>query len=159
MKCKYAYKALTELAKNYKKGTLQTVQIAEAQNIPKKFLEQILIELKKGGYANSKQGAGGGYYIMKDPAKITLAEIYRMFEGAIAMLPCVSEKFYEKCDDCDDEATCGLKVAFAEIRDQTYELLSNQTVQTLLDNEKKLRRKKKFYSSGRIYRFEVKSRL
>lgn len=142
MKCKYAFKALIEMGKNYKEGTLQTVEIANAQNIPKKFLEQILIELKKGGFANSKQGAGGGYYLMKDPAKISLAEIYRMFEGAIAMLPCVSEKFYETCDDCDDEKTCGLKVTFAKIRDQTYELLSNQTVQTLLDNEAKLKRKK-----------------
>lgn len=142
MKCKYAFKALIEMGKHYQEGTLQTLEIANAQNIPKKFLEQILIELKKGGFANSKQGAGGGYYLMKDPAKISLAEIYRTFEGAIAMLPCVSEKFYETCDDCDDEKTCGLKVAFAQIRDQTYELLSNQTVQTLLDNEKKLKRKK-----------------
>ena len=142
MKCKYAFKALIEMGKNYQEGTLQTIEIANAQNIPKKFLEQILIELKKGGFANSKQGAGGGYYLMKDPAKISLAEIYRMFEGAIALLPCVSEKFYETCDDCDDEKTCGLKVTFAKIRDQTYELLSSQTVQTLLDSEKKLKRKK-----------------
>ena len=141
-KTKYAFKALIELGKNYQKETIQTLEIAEAQNIPKKFLEHILIELKRAGFANSKQGAGGGYYLMKNPSEISLSDIYRMFEGAIAMLPCVSDKFYEKCDDCDDEAVCGLKLTFAEIRDQTYELLSNQTIQTLLDNEKKLKRKK-----------------
>lgn len=141
-KCKYAFKALIELGKNYQKGQLQTSEIAKAQNIPKKFLEHILIELKKGGYANSKQGAGGGYYLRKPPSEITLSEIYRMFEGAIAMLPCVSEKFYERCEDCDDEKTCGLKIAFAEIRDQTYQVLSRQTVETLLSNEKRLKRRK-----------------
>lgn len=141
-KCKYAFKALIELGKNYQQGTLQTAEIAKAQNIPKKFLEQILIELKKGGYVNSKQGARGGYYMMKNPAQISLSDIYRMFEGAIAMVPCVSDKFYEICDDCEDPNVCGMRVAFAQIRDQTYGLLSNQSIQTLLDNEKKQRKKK-----------------
>src|SRR5688572_21302556 len=140
-KCKYAIKALIELGKNYQHGTMQTAEIAKNQNIPKKFLEQILIELKKGGYVNSKQGAGGGYYMLKDPAKISLLEIYRTFEGAIALQPCVSEKYYELCHDCEEPHVCGMRVAFAQIRDQTYELLSTQSIRTLLDNEKKQRKK------------------
>ncbi len=140
-KCKYAFKALLVLARNFEQGTLQTAEIAIQGRVPKKFLEQILLELKKGGYVNSKQGAGGGYYLMKKPEKINLAEIYRMFEGAIAMLPCVSEKFYESCEDCEDERTCAMKYAFLDIREKTYHILSNSSIKSLLDKEKKLKKK------------------
>lgn len=141
-KAKYAFKTLIFLGKNYQQGTIQTLEIANAANIPKKFLEHILLDLKKGGFVNSKQGAGGGYYLRKEPSDIRLSEIYRRFEGAIAMLPCVSEKFYETCADCNDEKTCALKITFSEIRDQTYQLLSNQTIQTLLDREENKSNKK-----------------
>lgn len=143
-KAKYAFKALIELGKAHSKGLLlQTQDIANSQKIPKKFLEHILIELKNGGYANSKLGPGGGYYLRKKPADIPLSEIYRMFEGAIALLPCVSERFYEPCEDCVDEASCSLKFVFTEIRVVTLSQLANQSVQTLLDRESKLARKKK----------------
>ena len=96
-KCKYAFKALTHLAKSYPDTHCQTAEIARVENIPRKFLELILLDLKKGGFVNSKQGAGGGYYLVKAPETILLGEIYRLFDGAIALLPCVSLKFYEKC--------------------------------------------------------------
>ena len=86
-KCKYAFKALTHLAKSYPDTHCQTAEIARVENIPRKFLELILLDLKKGGFVNSKQGAGGGYYLVKAPETILLGEIYRLFDGAIALLP------------------------------------------------------------------------
>ena len=118
-KCKYALKALVRLGHEYGKGNLLTDDIARSAHIPKKFLELILLDLKRGGYVQSKQGAGGGYHLLQEPKKINLAEIYRFFDGAIALQPCVSQRFHEKCDDCPDEDTCNLKPAFSEIREKT----------------------------------------
>lgn len=131
-RCKYALKALVMLGKHYQQGNLLTQDIAEHENIPKKFLELILLDLKRGGYVNSKQGVGGGYYLIKSPASISISEIYRLFDGAIALLPCVSEKFYEKCSDCIDENSCALKRAFAEVREQTYQLMAKITLESML---------------------------
>jgi Rrf2 family protein len=136
-KCKYALKALVRLGKEYKKGNLLTEEIARSENIPKKFLELILLDLKRGGYVQSKQGAGGGYHLLQDPNKVTLAEIYRFFDGAIALQPCVSQRFHEKCDDCPDEDLCHLKPAFFEIREKTYEIMSTITLASLLEKPRK----------------------
>jgi Rrf2 family protein len=99
-KCKYALKALIRLGKEYGGGNLLTDDIAISEHIPKKFLEQILLDLKHAGYVRSKQGSKGGYRLVQEPSQITLAEIHRLFDGAIALVPCVSQKFYEACDDC-----------------------------------------------------------
>ena len=99
-KCKYAIKALGRLGRNYGKDCLFTKDIAQKENIPKKFLEQILLELKHAHMVNSKRGVGGGYYLLKNPKDISVADVYRLFDGAIALVPCVSLNFYEKCDDC-----------------------------------------------------------
>lgn len=131
-KCKYAFKALTHLAKHFPDKHCQTAEIARIENIPRKFLELILLDLKKAGVVNSKQGAGGGYYLVKSPEAILLGEIYRLFDGAIALLPCVSLKFYEKCKDCPDENSCGLNRVFLQIRDQTLKLMLQKTVSDLL---------------------------
>jgi Rrf2 family protein len=136
-KCKYALKALVRLGKEYGKGNLLTDDIARHEHIPKKFLELILLDLKRGGYVQSKQGAGGGYHLMQEPKKITLAEIYRFFDGAIALQPCVSQKFHEKCDDCPDEDMCHLKPAFYEIREKTYQIMSKITLESLLQDPRK----------------------
>jgi len=136
-KCKYALKALIRLSGDYGGGHLLTDDIARAENIPKKFLEQILLALKHAGYVRSKQGTKGGYRLVRDPRQITLAEIYRLFDGAIALVPCVSQKFYETCDDCPDEKTCRLKRVFIEVREQTYELLSGITIKSFLDGSQK----------------------
>ena len=136
-KCKYALKALVRLGKEYKKGNLLTEEIARSENIPKKFLELILLDLKRGGYVQSKQGAGGGYHLLQDPKKVTLADIYRFFDGAIALQPCVSQRFHEKCDDCPDEDLCDLKPAFFEIREKTYEIMSTITLASLLESPQK----------------------
>jgi Rrf2 family protein len=136
-KCKYALKALIRLGGDFGGGHLLTDDIARAENIPKKFLEQILLDLKHAGYVRSKQGTKGGYRLVRDPRQITLAEIYRLFDGAIALVPCVSQKFYETCDDCPDEKTCRLKRVFIDVREQTYELLSGITIESFLDGSQK----------------------
>lgn len=131
-RCKYALKALVRMASEYGQGNLLTDDIAKSEHIPKKFLELILLDLKRGGYVQSKLGAGGGYRMVKDPKKITLADVYRFFDGAIALQPCVSQKFHEKCDDCPDEETCNLKPALAQVRDKTYRIMSRITLQSLI---------------------------
>jgi len=131
-KCKYALKALIRLGQEYGGGPMLTDDIARAENIPKKFLELILLDLKHAGYVRSKQGAKGGYRLVQDPNQISLAEIYRLFDGAIALVPCVSQKFYEQCDDCPDEKACRLKKIFIDVREKTYELLTGVTIQSFL---------------------------
>ena len=132
-KCKYGLKALIHLAKRYGGGPVLTDDIAKSEHIPKKFLELILLDLKHAGYVRSKQGTKGGYRMVQDPSQITLAEIYRLFDGAIALLPCVSQKFYEECDDCPDEKACRLKRVFIDVREKTYDLLSGITIESFLD--------------------------
>jgi len=131
-KCKYALKALVRLGKEYGGGPVLTEGIAKSENIPKKFLELILLDLKRAGYVRSKQGSKGGYRLVRDPGEINLAEIYRLFDGAIALVPCVSQKFYEECDDCPDETRCRLKPIFIQLREKTYELMAVTTLQTFL---------------------------
>ena len=133
-KCKYGLKALIHLAKEYGGGPVLTDAIAKSEHIPKKFLELILLDLKHAGYVRSKQGTKGGYRLVQDPSRITLAEIHRLFDGAIALLPCVSQKFYEECDDCPDEKACRLKRVFIDVREKTYDLLSGITIESFLDS-------------------------
>jgi Rrf2 family protein len=142
-KCKYALKALIRLGKAQGSGNLLTEDIANLEHIPKKFLELILLDLKRGGYVQSKQGIGGGYHLVQEPRSITLAEIYRFFDGAIALQPCVSQKFHEKCEDCPNEELCHLKPAFSEIREKTFEIMSKITLESLLRQPRKLRHKSK----------------
>ena len=136
MKCKYAIKALVRLSENYKNGYLHTADIATSENIPKKFLEQILLDLKHSKIVNSKQGRNGGYYMLKDPKDVSVADVYRIFDGAISLLPCVSLNFYEKCDDCNDEATCSLKREFIKIREGARVVMSKTSFQSFLSTSK-----------------------
>lgn len=136
-KCKYAIKALVELARNAKDGSMLTKDIAKNQNIPQKFLEQILAELKQHGYVGSRKGYGGGIHLRKSADEITVADIYRLFDGAIALVPCVAYNFYEKCDDCTDEKTCTLKREFAKIREQSRDIMKETTIQSFLSPIKK----------------------
>jgi len=131
-KTRYSILALTRLAKEYGKGTLLINEIAESEMIPKMFLESILLELKKSGFLGSNLGKKGGYYLMKKPEEISLLEIIRLFEGAIALLPCISEKFYQSCEHCKDEATCSIRHTFNDIRDYTFNKLANTTLASLI---------------------------
>jgi Rrf2 family protein len=131
-KTRYAILAMTKLAREYGKGTLLINQIAESEKIPKRFLESILLELKKNGYLRSKLGKNGGYFLIKDPADINLLEIVRLFEGTISLLLCTSEKYYQPCEHCKDESTCLIRHTFSDIREYTYNKLSNTTLTKLI---------------------------
>ena len=133
-KCKYALKAMVCLAENYQKGPISTLIIAENENIPKKFLEQILLELKRWKLVNSKQGKVGGYYLLKSPEEVSLADIYRIFDGPISLTPCVSLNYYEACDDCIDEATCYLRKSLIEVRDRTRQIMTEITLKKFLED-------------------------
>ena len=124
--------AMVRLAKEFGKGTLMINEIAESERIPKRFLESILLELKKNGYLGSKLGKNGGYFLMKDPKTINLLEIVRLFEGSIAMLKCTSEKYYEPCDHCKDEETCSIRDIFKDIRTYTFNKLANTSLEMLM---------------------------
>jgi Rrf2 family protein len=135
-KTRYALVALTRLARDYGKGPIQIGHIAETEKIPKSFLENILLELRKMGILGSKLGKSGGYFLLKHPADVNMAEIIRYFEGTIAMMYCVSEKAYQPCEFCREEATCQIRRVFKEIRDTTYDLLARTSLQDLTLNNK-----------------------
>ncbi|MCO5233687.1 MAG: Rrf2 family transcriptional regulator [Chitinophagales bacterium] len=137
-KSKYAIHALVYLAKKYEKGPILISEISETQHIPKKFLETILLDLRNSGILNSKKGKGGGYYLIKSPSDINLADVVRLFEGAIALLPCVTHRFYEPCVECQDEFSCGVRDVFMEIRNETVEILKKSTLEDIIRREENL---------------------
>lgn len=140
-KTQYSFYALVHLAREYRKGPVLISHIAESEHIPKKFLEAILLELKKNGYVESKKGKGGGYFLVKPPQQINLAEILRLFEGAIALLPCAAYKFYKPCTQCKDEKKCGLRSVIKDVREETVQLLKSFTLASVLKKEKELMKK------------------
>ncbi|HEV7781034.1 MAG TPA: Rrf2 family transcriptional regulator [Chitinophagaceae bacterium] len=133
-KSQYAFKALTYLTEKYKEGPVLISEISRKKKIPLKFLENILLELKKAEILDSKKGKGGGYFLNKDPAKIKLAQIIRLVNGPISMLPCVSLYFYERCSNCD-EKRCGLHEMMVKVRDATLAIVEKKTLQDLADIE------------------------
>lgn len=127
-KTKYGIKALTFLARQENQTPVQIAEIAEAEHISLKFLESILLLLRHSGFLGAKKGKGGGYYLIKDPKEINMAIVYRILEGPIALLPCASHNFYEKCDDCSDEAICAVRKLMIEVRDNTLKILENNSL-------------------------------
>jgi Rrf2 family protein len=134
-KTRYAIVALTRLAREYGNGTLQIREIAEDEKIPQSFLENILLDLKKMGILGSKLGKAGGYFLLKKPGEVNLAEIVRHFEGTIALMYCVSEKAYQPCEFCKDEARCQIRKVFNEVRDTSYDILHRTTLETLIQDK------------------------
>jgi len=132
-KTRYSMLAMVRLAKEYGKGTLMINEIAESERIPKRFLESILLELKKSGYLSSKLGKNGGYFLIKDPKDVSLLEIVRLFEGSIALLKCTSEKYYEPCEHCKDEENCAVRGTFKDIREYTYNKLAATSLDMLVN--------------------------
>ena len=130
-KTQYAFKALTFMAERKKEGPVLIAEIAKKKKIPLKFLENILLELRTAGILESKKGKGGGYFFKIEPKDISLAQIMRLIEGPIALLPCVSLNFYQKCKDCD-EKKCGLNRVMKQVRDNTLKILENKTVSDLV---------------------------
>lgn len=134
-KTKYALHALTYLAKKDANEPTLILEIAENSRIPRKFLESILLDLKKQGILNSKMGKGGGYFLRQTPEQIQISTIIRLFNGPIALLPCVSLNYYQRCDECTDEMTCGLNKVFIDVRNETLRILENKSIQDIVNQE------------------------
>jgi Rrf2 family protein len=142
-KAKYAINALVYLARENKGNEpIQISTIAKSENIPRKFLEAILLDLKNAGMLNSKKGKAGGYYLQKSPDEINIAEVTRLFDGAIALLPCVAHLYYSKCEECKDEATCGIRNVFAEVRMETVNMLKKASLTEIVNRGRQLEEEK-----------------
>ncbi len=127
-RAKYALRALSVLARAPAGEPVQISEIAEQQNIPKKFLEQILLELKRSGIVVSRRGKQGGYLLLKPAAEVTYGEVLRLIDGPIAPLPCLSITAYRKCEDCNGEADCEIRRVFAHVADATRRILFEATL-------------------------------
>ena len=142
-KAKYAINALVYIARQEAQDDATPIPagvIAEAQNIPSKFLEAILLDLRHAGILLSRKGKNGGYKLQKPPEDIHMADVMRLFDGAIALLPCVTYKFYERCEECTDEETCGIREVFMEIRNETVRKLKASTLAAIMKREDQLSR-------------------
>jgi len=127
-KSKYGLKALLELAGDVDDRPIQASELAQRQGLPRKFLEAILLELKRHGLLHSKKGRGGGYVLTRKPGDITIGQVIRVLDGPLALTPCVSQTAYRRCDECLDEETCGIRLAMKEVRDATAHILDNTTL-------------------------------
>ncbi|MDR1182431.1 MAG: Rrf2 family transcriptional regulator [Bacteroidales bacterium] len=135
-KTRYAMLAITKLAKEYGNGAVLISDIATSEKIPKRFLETILLELKKKGYLGSRLGKKGGYFLIKNPKEITLLEIIDLFEGTIAWLACTCDKCYRPCEHCKEEQTCKIRHTFKDIREYTHKKLSKTSIFSLIEVNK-----------------------
>jgi Rrf2 family cysteine metabolism transcriptional repressor len=128
----YALRALLVLGLNYDKPVVRIQTISEQQNIPKRFLEQILNDLKSAGIVQSRRGVAGGYRLARHPEEITLASVVRHIEGALAPVSCVSQRFYEKCS-CPDESRCAIRSVMKEIREAVVKIAERVTITELTE--------------------------
>ena len=139
-KTKYAINALVYLARENKSEPVQISKIAESENIPRKFLEAILLELRHAGMLNSRKGKTGGYYLQQSPEEINIADVMRLFDGPIALLPCVAYKYYERCEECIDEETCGIRSIFSDVRSETVRALKRATLAEIIKRSEGLKK-------------------
>jgi Rrf2 family protein len=132
-KGKYGLKALTHLARLAPGEVALINTIAEANQIPKKFLEAILSDLKKASIVHSKKGKGGGYFLARQPEEIHVGQIVRALDGPLAPIACASTNFFQKCDDCADEVTCAVRLTMLNVRNAISDVLDRQTLAELRD--------------------------
>lgn len=131
-KTKYGLKALIYLARRYDQGPILIADLARDENIPKKFLEAILLSLKNSGLLQSRKGKGGGYYLGKHPKDITFGNAIRIMDGPLAPVPCVSETAYAQCTECRDEFSCGIRLVMKDVRDAMAKILDRTTLADVL---------------------------
>ena len=127
-RAKYALRALVALVGERAGEPLMIAEISRQKAIPKKFLEQILLELKRHGLVESRRGRLGGYVLARDPEKITFGEVLRLIDGPIAPLPCLSKIAYRRCADCADEGTCEIRHVFERVAMATRDVLDTTTL-------------------------------
>jgi Rrf2 family cysteine metabolism transcriptional repressor len=128
-KGEYASRAMLELSRRYEDGPIHSREIAIAQDIPQRFLEQILLLLKRAGYVKSRKGRKGGYILAKPPGAINVAEVIRVMDGPLAPIDCVSVMAHEACPM---EKTCGLRWLWKDVRDAVAEILEKTTFADLV---------------------------
>ncbi len=132
-RAKYALRALVALARGRAGAPMFIGDIAEEQDIPKKFLEQILLQLKAAGIVTSRRGKAGGYLLARPAHEITYGEVLRLIDGPIAPLPCLSRIAYRRCDDCADERSCEIRHAFARVAEASRNVLDGTTIKGSID--------------------------
>jgi len=132
-KAKYGLLALLSLAREHGTGPKLIADLAEQEQIPKKFLELILLQLKNAGILGSRKGKGGGYFLAREPSQITMGSAIRVLDGPLAPVPCVSETAYQKCPECGDEASCGIRLVMKDVRDAVAEILDHTTLKEVLE--------------------------
>ena len=133
-KCQYAVRAIFELAKNYNNGPMKTSEIAKAQAIPTRFLEVILSQLRQGGFADSKRGTEGGYYLTRPPSELTVGEIISFVEGPLGPVPCISDGEFA----CELHGSCVFMSLWEKIRKIESEIYFGTTFQNLMDEEERM---------------------
>ena len=140
----YGLRAMIALAepaeKNDAPQMLQIKEISMREQISVKFLEQILLTLKNAGLLHSKMGVGGGYYLARSASEITLGQIFRVLDGPVAPIKCVSQMAYETCG-CPDEETCGLRLVMGDVRNAIADILDNTTLADVNKRQNTIRRK------------------
>ncbi|TAH27359.1 MAG: Rrf2 family transcriptional regulator [Cytophagales bacterium] len=132
-KSKYALKALLYMAKS--NNIVKINELSKEEKIPQKFLESILLELKKHGLLNSTRGKNGGYSLRSAPEDITFGQVIRILDGPLAPVPCVSQLYYKRCEECIDEATCHIRMLMKQVRDETSKILDGTSLSDVLKNE------------------------
>lgn len=142
MRTKYAIKALTHMARNMGREPFQIGEIAEAENIPKKFLEAILLALKSQGILASRKGPGGGYWLLRKPAEVTLGSVIRTFEGDVAPLPCLAEGGGPGCPDCSDPPTCGTRLVMGDVLTAVTGIVDRVTIADMIERSEYERQKR-----------------
>ena len=142
-KTKYALKGLLYLARNYDQGPVLISDLARDERIPKKFLELILLSLKNNGILQSKKGKGGGYYLGKPAREISVGNVIRILDGPLAPVPCVSVTAYAKCQECQDERNCGIRLVMKEVRDAISNILDKTSLADMLEREEKAKQQEK----------------
>jgi Rrf2 family protein len=138
-KARYALHALIVLAEHGDDEPIMIADIAQKARVPRKFLEQILLDLKRRGIVRSLRGRAGGYLLGRQPKSITFAEVIRTIDGPLALSPCVSATAYHKCDDCDDENTCAIRKVLLAARDATAAILEERTLAGALSSRRRSR--------------------
>ena len=141
-KSKYGLKALMALAREAGRGPVLISELARRDAIPKKYLEAILLELKRHGVVQSRKGKGGGYFLRRTPNDVTFGHVIRLLDGPLAAVPCVSQMAYMKCIECVDEDTCGVRLAMKEVRDATARILDHTTLADVNARVARKRRRK-----------------
>jgi Rrf2 family protein len=138
MKAKYGLRAMVALARDHGKGPILIADLAASETIPRKFLELILLDLKRKGILESKKGRGGGYNLRRPPSLVSVGDIIRALDGPIALLPCVSQTAYKRCEECVDELTCGIRLVMKEVRDSTAAIFDGTTLEDLLNRSRQI---------------------